>query len=305
MAVTGNWNAPNLQPLDWLFGHLPGKMTGNIIPPEIYDGAGYRLDSIPAAAIPHTAQALSAPAKLPPSLDSPAGVQSAYEWFLTERSRLEEYTRFQFEQVRAQQQADMSRYYRGEEALTLKSQELNREMQFLASQSQALQARARELAEWESSLSAQMQKLTRAHEDLLHIQNTSENIQRDTAAQQASLEQMRAEMSQLQTAEAAARTTFASFDATLAERQRAWEKKQADLTARQTAMEQRYQALDQAETAARRRLAELDDLEDRLQEECEDQQRQLARERQELDALYAELRGRNRLLPDKTPLKSE
>jgi chromosome segregation ATPase len=141
-------------------------------------------------------------------------------------------------------------------------------------------------------LSAQAQKLTQAHEELLHIEKTSANIQRDTEAQQAYLEQMRGEMAQLQTNAAAARSSFATFDTELAERQQAFQRKQAEMAARQKEMEQRYQALEQAEVAARRRLAELDDLEDRLQEEVDEQQRQLVLERREIDALCAELRGR-------------
>jgi DNA repair exonuclease SbcCD ATPase subunit len=292
MAITSPRDAAIVESLDWLFGNLPERMTGNVIPAEIYDRAALRGNPIPAAAIPGRAEALAAPPQPPPTLDSPAGVQAAYEWFLAERARMEEYTRFQFAAVQEHQQADLARHYRNEQALAARTQDLNRELQFLATQSQTLQARARELAQWESALSAQAHKLTRAHDELLQIHKSSANIQQDTEAQQAKLEQMRAEMAQLQTAQAAARATFASFDTVLAERQQAWEKKQAELAARQTAMEQRYEALEQAEAAAKRRLAELDDLEDHLRQEFESQQRQLVVERKEIDALYAELRGK-------------
>jgi chromosome segregation ATPase len=291
MANRSPREAAIVESLDWLFGNLAGKMTGNVIPAEVYDSARFRSNPVSAAVVSGQADALAAPTQPPPALDSPTGVQAAYEWFRAERERLAEFTRFQFAAVQQHQQEDLARHYRSEQQLAARSQELNRELQFLASQSQALQARARELAQWENALSVQAQKLMQAHGDLLHIQKTSTDVERDTEVQQARLEQMRAEMAQLQTVEAAARATFASFDSTLAERQKAWEQKQADLTARQTAMEQRYDALEKAEAAAKSRLAELDDLEDHLRQEFENQQQQLVRDRKEIEALYTELRG--------------
>jgi DNA repair exonuclease SbcCD ATPase subunit len=298
MPVGSNRTAANLQSLDWLFGQLPGKMRGNVIPPEIYDGTGLPVE---LGAHSHGDQGPAPPQPPPPALDNPESLQAAYEWFKTERAKLEEFTRFQFAAVRQHQQADLARHYRSEENLALRAQELNREMQFLATQSKALQARARELAMWESRLSTQAQKLTQAHDDLLNIHKTSTNVRKDTQAQLASLQQMRDEMAQLQSAEVAARASFAAFEAELTERQRTWEKKQADLAARQTEMEQRYEALEQAEIAAARRLAELDDLEDRLREEFEAQQRQLVKDRQEVEALYTQMRGRGDLPCGKTP----
>jgi hypothetical protein len=291
MALACTLDPAILHSMDHVFGRLSRKWSGHVIPLDIHDGAGPPAEPVFAAQPAAGGLAAYQGPQPPPTLDEPAKVQAAYEWFLAEKARLDEYTNHQFAAVRKHQEADLARHRRNEEALILRSQELNREMQFLASQSQALQSRARELADWESSLHAQMFKLTRAHEELLNIQKTSENIQRDTEAQQASLEQLRSEMAQLQAAEAAARTTFASFDSALTERQQAWEKKQADLAARQLQMEQRYQALEQAEEAASRRLAELEDLEDRLREDFESQQQQLVRERQDLEALYKELRG--------------
>jgi hypothetical protein len=291
--VMSNRQAALVESLDWLFGQLPDKMTGHVIPAEVFDGLGRGPTPLPPTLQARRAQALAAPPQPPPALETPEDLRLAHEWFQVERARLEEYTRQQFADIEAQQQAGMSRFYQGEAALAARSREINREMQFLAAQSQALQARARELADWESQLSTQMARLTQAQGELLYIQTTSANIQRDTELQQASLLQLRQEAAQLQTQEAAARDSFAAFDQALADRQRAWEQKQADMAARQQAMEQRYQALEQAEAAAKRRLAELDDLEDHLRQEFDNQQQQLLRERQELDALYAEVRQRD------------
>lgn len=299
MPLTSNRTPVNLASLDWIFGRMAGQWTSNGLPPDIVDQAGLPAGPPTAAAAPYGSPTTAWAPQPPPALTDQASLQAAYEWFEAERIRLEEFTRQQFATVRAHQQADLARHYRNEETLALRAQDLNREMQFLATQSQALQARARQLAQWEGSLSLQAQKLFEAHEQILLIHQTSGNVQEDLEAHQASLERMREEMAQLQTAEAAARSTFAVFDANLADRQRAWEKKQADLTARQMEMEQRYQALEQSEEAATKRLAELDDLENRLREEFEGEQRQLGLERQEIEALYAELRSRSQPLLEK------
>src|SRR5262249_37344815 len=156
----------------------------------------------------------------------------ANEWLQAERARLEEYTRGQFALLRQQHEAGMAKHFRGEEALALRSQELNREMKFLASQSEALQHRARELGKWEAALSQQMDKLHQAQSELLRIKETSENIQRDTEDQRAFLQELQAETGQRQAAETAARAEFESLEATLKERQQAWEKKQEEITAR-------------------------------------------------------------------------
>jgi hypothetical protein len=226
----------------------------------------------------------------PPAIEGPADVQIAHEWLKSERERLDAYTRSQFETIERQHQALLAKHFRGEEALALRSQELNREMQFLASQAEALQRRARELTDREAILSGQMQQLADAQAELLTIQTTSAHIQRDTDHQRLLLEKMRAETVQLQQADLAARARFDSFETALRQRQQAWEKKQAELTERQAQMEQRYEALEQAEEALKRRMAELDELEDLLRLELEQQERQLAAERRENEALRQRLR---------------
>jgi hypothetical protein len=296
-ATMSNRPATIVESLDWLFGQLPEKMTGHVIPAEVFDNIGRGNALPPDVTRPQRLAALANPPSPPPALDSPEGFKAAYEWFLKERARLEDYTREQFADFEALQASQLARHYQSEASLTMRAQEVNREMQFLAAQSQALKARARELADRENALAGQMARFSKAQDELITIQKSSANIELDTEIQQASLEQMRRETAQLQVEEAAARESFAAIEAELAERQRAWEKKQADLAARVQAMEQRYQAMEKAEAAAKRRLAELDDLEDHLREEFESQQRQLVFERQELAGLYAELRERGLALP--------
>ena len=57
-------------------------------------------------------------------------------------------------------------------------------------------------------------------------------------------------------------------------------------------MEQRLRALDLAEQSAARRMAELDEMEIRLRDEVEEQERELAHQRQEILALQERLRQR-------------
>jgi hypothetical protein len=238
----------------------------------------------------------------PPDLNSPEGVRAAGDWFRDEKARLEAYTRSQFVAIRKQHEALLAQHVRNEEillterlrneeALALRAQEVNRELQYLATQTAALQQRARELGEWERSLKQQLDKLTRAQEEALAVRQSSADVEKNTAAQQASLAQLRAEAEQLAGRESAARTSFAAFEAELTERQQAWEKKQADITRRHAEMEQRSVAVERAEAAAQRRMAELEEWEDRLRHELEAQELQAARDRRELESLRARLRA--------------
>jgi DNA repair exonuclease SbcCD ATPase subunit len=267
------------QSIDWIFAQLPGEGSGFVAPRPVSTAPA--APPIPLAEQPGT--------QAPLRMENEADLRAAQEWLQHERNRLEEYTRSQFDLIRQQHQALMAKHFRSEEALALRSQELNREMQFLASQAEALQQRGRELADWETALSAQMTRLAQAQDELLAIQQTSADVRRDTEVQCRILEAMRTETAQLQASESTARGEFDALQATLQEHQRSWEQKQVEIDARQAQMEQRYRALETSEQAARRRLAELDELEDRLRQELEEQERQLAAERRELEQLRARL----------------
>jgi chromosome segregation ATPase len=282
MPLTSYRNPQLVESLDWLFGRISGKLTGYTIPADIFQTSGASTPlPLPGAL------AYEGPGA-PPALDGPADLQAAYEWLQGEKARLEEYTRSQFALIRQQHEAAMAKHFRGEEALTLRTQELNREMAFLASQSEAVQQRARELGEWESALSQQTDQLRHAQAELLRVQQTSEDIQRDTEAQRAFLESLQAETAQRQAGARAARAEFEILQATLKTHQQAWEQKQEEITQRAAQMEERYQALEKAEEAVKRRLKELDELEDRLHQEFEEQEQRLARERREIAGLLLE-----------------
>jgi chromosome segregation ATPase len=287
MPVTFGRNPEHVQSVDWLFGHLTGKLTGPGLPAEIFQAPISQGSVAPAGPVDYAGP------QEPPTLENPADVQAAYDWLQTEKGRLEEYTRSQFALIRQQHEAAMGKHFRQEEALTLRAQELNREMNFLAAQTEALQQRGRELNDWEVALTQQTEQFSQAQKELIHIQETSKNLQRDTAAQRAYLEELQAGTARRQAAARSARAEFDNFETMLKERQQAWEKKQDEISTRQAQMEQRYQALEKAEEAVKRRMRELDELEDRLHQEFEVQQQQLSRDRRQIAEMLIEVQGEN------------
>jgi hypothetical protein len=202
----------------------------------------------------------------PPRLESGADLLAAHAWLRFERARLEQYTRSQFDQLQSKHNDILGRYYRNEAELTMRVQEVNREMQFLAAQAQALRERARGLAEWEEALRAQAASLARLH----HYYEAARPGEADAAAGQAlraALEGLRQLTSVRQLSEVAAQAKFEAVEARLREHREVWEKKQAEVLARQTEVERRYGNLERAEAALQRRLAEVDELEKRLLQE--------------------------------------
>ncbi len=259
--------------VDALFARLHYDRA-NSTPPQHAGSEGQSISSEPVAEL-----------QPPPPLEDPADLQVAYEWLKTERARLEAYTRSQFAALQQQHQSLLAKQFRGEEALALRAQELNREMKFLAAQSEALQSRARELAEREAALTVQMERLTSVEQELLNS-----DMQQEPEAHRALVERLRAETAQLRAAAVDTGSNAAAFEASLKERQQAWEQKHATLVARQVEIEQRFAALEKAEQVSQRRLAELDEVEQLLRKEFEQQEKRLALERQEIDVLRVKLR---------------
>jgi DNA repair exonuclease SbcCD ATPase subunit len=284
-------HAPHAHSVDWLFAQLPGE--GSRAAASASGIAGLGSSQGPSA--------LAAPPPVvwpqpPPAIEDASDLQAAYQWLQNEKSRLEQYTRNQFEMIEEQHQAMLTKHFRSEQMLALRSQELNREMQFLANQTEVLQGRSRELGEREVALAEQVERLAHAQEELLSLEQTSANIRQNTKGQQYVLERLRAETTQLKAVDIEARGRFDAFEAELKERQAAWEKNQADITARQAQMEERYQALERAEQAAMRRLTELDEVENQIRGELEQQEGQLTRDRREVEQMRAQLRCQAREL---------
>ncbi len=293
MAVGNSPHLALMQSIDLLFTGLNSENTAYAPAPRSQTGfSGARSGDTPAAEFSPS---------LPPEGDH-VHPKAAYEWLLNEKRKLEEYTRGQFDMIQQQHQALLAKHFRSEEALALRAQDLNREMQFLASQSEALQHRAHELAEHEGMLQAQTERLAQAQEELFALQNSSETARRDIEAQQQILNKLRTEAAQLQQVGQSARAEFGDFETTLRARQQAWEKKQAEFVARQAQMEQRYEALEKAEEASKRRITELDELEDQLRREFEQSERSLAAERREIETLRARLRLHLQRLQNGSPI---
>ena len=139
--------------IDWLFSQLPGTESGYGPPLPLTASAGF--PSTPAFGT----SGVVGP-QTPPPLKDPADLEAAQQWLQAERGRLEAYTRSQFEMIRQQHQALLAKHFRSEETLALRSQELNREMQFLAAQTEAFQRQAQELAERERVFAAQTERLS-------------------------------------------------------------------------------------------------------------------------------------------------
>jgi hypothetical protein len=284
-------HGPHANSVDCLFAQLPvegSQLTGS---PSKFVGLGSGTSE----------SSLASPQQVvwpqpPPTIEDASDLQVAYLWLQNERRQLEQYTRIQFEMIEKQHQAMLAKHFRSEQMLALRSQELNREMQFLASQAEALQRRSRELTEREAVLAGQMERLACAQEELLGVERTGANVRQDTEPQRISLEMLRAGTAQLKAVDAAAQARFDTFEAQLKERQAAWEKKQSEMITRQAQMEERYKVLEKAEGAAKHRQAELDELENQIRKELEGQEEQLTRDRREVEQMRAQLRCRAREL---------
>ncbi len=203
----------------------------------------------------------------PADLENIPELREAYRWLQGERRRLEEYTRTQFAAIQQRHQAILAQHFRNEENLALRTQELNREMTFLAAQTKIIQERAAELAQREQAL-AEREAQMRLHHDSAPPPLAESDWPADAEA---------------------APNELAEVANALKEHQAIWESKQAAIAGRLAQMEQRYLALEQAEEAARRRMAELDELENRLMQEFEKQERELALERRQVATLHARL----------------
>ena len=218
----------------------------------------------------------------PPSvIDSVPELREAYQWLQGERQRLEEYTRGQFANIRRQHQELLAHHFRKEEAVALRTQELNREMAFVAAQAKIIQQRAAELAVREKALAAQIEKLFQAQ---------GAAGQAAPAGPRSAWEELRTETARLRGSPETGPGQLAEVESALRERQSFWETRQEEITERLAQMERRYRALEEAEEATRRRVAELDELEARLTREFEKQERQLALERRQIETLRARLR---------------
>jgi hypothetical protein len=179
----------------------------------------------------------------PPKLSCEDDLRIAYEWFRAEKARLEAYTHGQFAAIHNQHQALLAKHVRSEEALAVRAQELNREIQFLASQSAALQKRSREMSDWEKALAAQTAKLSQTHEEL---EKAEKAVQRRLAELDDLEDRLRQELE-------------------AQERQQSRDRQELEVT--------RNRLMREAEEIVQRRLAEVDEMELRIRQELQNEAR--------------------------------
>src|SRR5687768_8498881 len=112
--------------VDALFAHINDEHVSG---PGSYVPAG----RVPATRVARPAASADAAAGVqpPPRLERPEDLRAAHAWLQKERQRLDEYTRSQFETIQSQHEALLAKHFRGEQNLAVRSQELNRELQFL------------------------------------------------------------------------------------------------------------------------------------------------------------------------------
>src|SRR5262249_54927868 len=115
------------------------------------------------------------PAAWPPPpalLEQSPDLRAAYDWLQAERQPLEEYTRQQFAKIQQQHQALMTQHFQREEAVALRTQELNRDIKLLAARARAVQERTDDLVNREAALAAQTEQIAQAREELLDLRQT-------------------------------------------------------------------------------------------------------------------------------------
>src|SRR5947208_10840563 len=99
MAVPRNPNAA-LESLDAVFSDLSSKWAGYGLQPR-YNAVEFTAETGSGGAA-RRAASYKGP-EPPPALEDPANTKAAYDWFQSERARLEEYTRYQFAAIPQQQ----------------------------------------------------------------------------------------------------------------------------------------------------------------------------------------------------------
>ncbi len=269
------------QILDSLFSHLADAASGRP-PPDERNG----FSAGPPGADEPDELAHVQP---PPQIANDADLRAAHEWLHRERQRLDAYTRGQLARVRREHQGFLQQTYLQEQALVLRTQELNRKDEMLAHQAGAIRREAGDLAERQRKLAPYLDPLWHGQEELAEMRRVSCGLRGDVKGQRALLERLRAEAAALEQEREAARAELAAGEAALREEKIA-------LAARQEQLNQRLLGLDGAEAAVRRRTAELDELEARLRRDFAHQEEQLSQLRRLSASLLQDTKGQWALL---------
>jgi chromosome segregation ATPase len=270
---------PRTLVLDRLFSHLAEEAAGRAVA-DGGDTCFYPPDGNPRK---------FAETEPPPPMESAADLRAAHEWLLRERERLDIYTRGQLLRTQREHQAFVQQTYLKEQALVLRTQELNRKEEMLVHQFGVLRQKAAAVEEQERKVAPYLEALRNAQAELEDLRRQSCALHADVKGQQALRERLRSEAESLEREREATRADLAAREAAFREEKRA-------VAARHARMDQRLQALDEAEAAAARRVAELDELEARLRREFREQEEELAQLRRVSAGLLQDTKGQRSLL---------
>jgi chromosome segregation protein len=196
----------------------------------------------------------------PPNLDGHPDVRAAYDWLQTERSRLEEYTRIQFEKVQQQHQDLMKLHFEREQESALQVQDINREIQRLATFSESLDERVKKLDEREVELTQLEEKQANLRDDVRALQKSRSAVQQEISAAKETVEELEARAARLKVKEDIARNELRAAEAKLHEAKATWETRETEIAKRECALDQLGQRLNERESAIAseaRQVAEL------------------------------------------------
>jgi hypothetical protein len=262
---------------DWLFARLAG-----------FDGP---LPSISPGPAPETVPGADrAESAAPPAIRSEADLRMATEWLRRERARLEEYTRSQLGGIQREREALARQKSAAEQALFLRVQELSRKEEMILAQGQSMHKQAEELAQREQRLAAHLQAWQTTPGQAPGGQSAGQPGEQ-SPAQQALLETLKSETASLHAARAVAQEELRNLIAATEDLKKTRAAEEENLRTRQALLEQRLVEADQAILASQQRQTELEDLELRLYHEVQEQERDLIRQRQELEVFQRQLRG--------------
>jgi hypothetical protein len=219
----------------------------------------------------------------PPAIHSEADVRVATEWLRRERARLEDYTKAQLGTIQREREALARQKCEAEQALFLRVQELSRKEEMVLAQGRALQEQAGDLSSREQRLATQL-------EQAVKDQPAPAQGVEPSPAHDELLATLKAETEALHYSREVAREELRNLIKATEDLRRTREEEEENLRSREAHLQQRLNEADQAILAAQQRQADLEDLELRLHHEVQEQERELVRQRQELEMLQRHMR---------------
>ncbi len=249
MFISPQNPVPEAHPVDAVFALMTDERSGSRMPSEL--GSVEIKDAKPPGPPPLD------PPTPPPDVAENQDLRVAYEWLQSERSRLEEYTRVQFEKVEQQHRELMALHFQREQDAALQAQEINREIQRLASFSENLDERAGQLGERQKDLDSQDDKLAAVREEVRAFQQTRQTLQQEIDSQRSLIEQSLTRTNELREQARLLDSEIEAQTATLAERRRSWEEKEAETAENAARIQARVHELNERDRVLTKRQTDL------------------------------------------------